>query len=140
MFILSSIALYALYFMVRNRKGKLVPWFAPPAVLLLASCSFALSDIGKWAGGVLGDVLGWPASWFGAPAAAAVVITMVLLLIGLVLDIAVDRKADRIAKVALILIPLLALATPSPVSDAISKVVHPVGNVGPSVTKKLSGQ
>ena len=136
MFILPSLGFYGLYFLVRKRKAKWIPWFTAPVVLALASCTFALSDAGGW----VGSVLGLPVTWFGSPAVVAVVIVMLLLLIGLILDLAADRKADKFANTALVLIPLLALGVASPISDAISKVVHPVGNIGPAVTAKLSGQ
>ncbi len=140
MYALSAIGLLIVYFILRNRSSRFLPWFVPPAILLLASCAFSLSDLGQGAGHWLNIAFGWPATWFGAAPIISVAITLVVLLVALFADLLFDQKADKWAKTALVLVPLIAMAASGPIAQGIQSVVHPIGNGVQEGTQKLSGQ
>lgn len=128
MFFLSAVFLFVVYLLIKKRKK--IPWWAPPAVLFTAFCSFSLSDWGGTVAGWIGGFFAWIGSWFNVPGTWAVTAVLVLLVLAAVLDIACDKKADKYALAAMVLVPMLALSAVGPIAYAINEVRDGVAVIG----------
>lgn len=89
-------------------------WWVPSALLLIANASMANTVVGVWSAKILGGLLGFVGGWFHVHAALIAGVAFLLLFIATVWDLVIDHKPDGIAKVGLVLLPVLVLIAAGP--------------------------
>ncbi|MFC7331499.1 hypothetical protein [Marinactinospora rubrisoli] len=85
--------------------------YIPAALGFVAGAALAETGLGGWLASTLVSITGWVGGPFGVSGGWIVGGLAVILTVIVVLDVAVDRRPDRPAIVALMVLPLLYLAT-----------------------------
>lgn len=112
----------------RKLNQKRHGWVAPFILLFIAMCLLAASWpgqlVGRWTAGILG-----------------VTITSVLigaLVIGAIIDLW-DGEPNKVAKIAVIVVPLLVFYANGPIAQTMGELVHGTQNTGRSTIAKIGG-
>lgn len=133
-------SLLLLVIILPRGKPKIL-WVAKVLLAAIAGTFFALTGLGQWVAGLIGDLLGWIGSWIGGGAAASVIASgiLVALAVLIVLDVVADRTVNMQTIVALLWAPVLVLIAAGPIADGVGSVTSAIERGGQSSVGQLIG-
>lgn len=104
-------------------------WIIPFVLLFMAMCMFAASGPGQMFGRLTTSFVG----------VFLVSVVVSALVVGAVIDLW-DGKPDSTAKIAVIVVPFLAVYGQGPIAQSMAAVVHGTQQAGQSVVGKMIGE
>lgn len=114
-------------FLLKKKWKKWNKWWVVAIFAALGACSFANTDLGGWAAGLLRSLLGLFGGVIGVSAALLGALAVLICIPMVVYGFVHDRKANKPELIGLIVLPLLFIIASGPVaanggrlSDAVS--------------------
>lgn len=115
----------ALYWLLKKKSSLLSKWWVTLILFLLFGIFIAQTIVGGWIGSMMRSISGWMGMSVGAVAGAI----LVLALVTIYLDCRHDKKADALAKISVVLLPLLFVFAAGPIAPTGRNLTDALSNL-----------